>query len=470
MKPSLRQTLLLDLLLVGYVLLPRLYFFAPEIDSWDTVDFALGLHSFDLARYQPHFPGYPVFLACAKVFSLLGCSDAVALSLPGLLGLAASLLLLRRALTQRFSFTVGFAASMCIASLPIIALFSVRPMSDALGLSCLIVTLALGLSGRWRLMGFWLALALGVRLSYAPIVLSVGFLLWRLKQPLRVAFLFFMGGCLLWLMPLLALEGSAFFSEGYRFVTGHFTRWGGAIDADTDWLSRAQLILWNLWAYGLGGLWPADGVSLARALSSVSAGLCLLGVIWALRLREQRVFFVALFLPYFLWAALGQNPESPRHLMPILAFVVGFAALSLHSAQETAVSKWGGAVSVLVALGFFVTSLGLLREQAATPAPQAALARFVQSSYPPKTRFYGWKTTRLMVYYAPQIEAKLMRSLPKLVDDLKAAPTSAPVLFESKLSERRRRDRCFEAVQSFRRSRYLDPAYSSITLFQDCGP
>ena len=487
MKPSLRKNIALDLLLLGYVLLPRLYFFAPEIDSWDAVDFALGLHSFELTLYQPHFPGYPIFMACAKVFSLLGCSDAVALSLPGLLGLGGSLLFLRRALTNKFSSVVGFAAVMGLASLPIVAIFSVRPMSDALGLACLILTLSMGLEGRWRLLGFWLGVSLGVRLSYAPLVLSAGFLWWRSpqeKQNIRVVLFFFLGGCLLWLMPVLLLEGSAFFTEGYRFVTGHFTRWGGAIDADTDWRSRAQMLVWNFWAYGLGGLWPVDGFSLPRALSSLSALGCFVGVALALRVREQREFFFTLLTPYFLWVSLGQNPESPRHIIPLVALLVGFAALSLrpsltspksgdHKRREVvheARGVWRCSLALLVSLGFLGTSLGLLQEQAATPAPQAALARYVQHSYPPKTRFYGWKTTRLVSYYAPQIEARLMRSLPKLVEAIEASPTSAPVLFESKLSERRRRDRCFEVVQSFRRSRYLDPSYASITLFRDCGP
>jgi hypothetical protein len=201
----------------------------------------------------------------------------------------------------------------------------------------------------------------------------------------------------------------------------------------------------------------------------------------ALRAREQRIALIALALPYFLWASLGQNPESPRHMMPFIALLIGFAALSLHpspAAQERGghpvvgerSGSWRWLPGLLVPLGFLVTSLSLLQEQAATPAPQAALARFIHSGYPPNTRFYGWKTTRLMGYYAPEIEAKLMRSLPKLVEDLNTWPTSAPVLFESKLSERRRRDRCFEVVQSFRRSRYLDPAYASLTLFRDCGP
>jgi hypothetical protein len=58
--------------------------------------------------------------------------------------------------------------------------------------------------------------------------------------------------------------------------------------------------------------------------------------------------------------------------------------------------------------------------------------------------------------------------MPKMLEDLKEYPTTNPVIFESKLTERRRRDRCFEVLQSFRRSRYLDPSYSSVTLFIDC--
>jgi hypothetical protein len=457
-QPSPIVMSILDVTLFALIIIPRLLFFSPQIDSWDSVDFALGLHSFDLTLYQPHFPGYPVLLFFAKLFSLMGSSDAVALSLPGLLGLSISLIVLRRSLTSCYSYQVGFSAALVLSSLPIVMLFSVRPMSDALGLAFLLATFSAGLSGRWSWLGFLLALSLGVRLSYAPLALSVLFLLWRRslnnKRDVLVGFLL---GVSLWLVPLVLMQGfTSLVNEGLRFVTGHLTRWGGAIDEDTDWGRRAQMLLWNLWAYGFGGLWPKDGVSFWRALATLSTITSLIGVVLTLRERRARIVFFSLLLPYGLWVCLGQNPESPRHFIPVIVLLAGAAAISLRY------------VSIVCAVGFFCVSLPLLKEQQGVSSPQAALAQFVTQNFS-EARFYGWKTTRVVKYYAPQIETRLMRSLPGLVQDLEKNPVGGVVLFESKLTEKRRRDRCFEVVESFRRSRYVEPAYASLTLFRDCG-
>jgi hypothetical protein len=449
--------LLLDVALFLLIVAPRLVFFSPQIDSWDAVDFALGLHSFDLTLYQPHFPGYPVLLFFAKLLSLLGLSDATALALPGTLGLGASLIFLRRALDSlQYN---GAAIALLLSSLPIVMLFSGRPMSDALGLSFLLSALAAGLVGRWWWLGLLLALSLGVRLSYAPLALSVFFILWLDKKPgaLRALSLGFLLGVFAWGAPLVLLQGfTSLWQEGLRFVAGHFTRWGGAVDENTNWASRSWQLLWNFWAYGMGGLWPRDGLSFWRGIASLSSIACLAALGLALRDRRARWIFAVLFVPYGLWVCLGQNPESPRHMLPLLALFVGAAGLSL------------GRLAALCALGFWCVSLPLLREQAERPAPQLALSQYVSQNFR-EARFYGWKTTRVMQYHASHIETKLMRSLPLMVKDLKEYPTQTIILFESKLSEKRRRDRCFEVVESFRRSRYLEPSYESITLFRDCG-
>src|SRR2546423_15471702 len=53
--------LLLVYLLAHLALLPR------TLEDLDSINFALGVRDFDVARHQPHPPGYPVFIALAKL-------------------------------------------------------------------------------------------------------------------------------------------------------------------------------------------------------------------------------------------------------------------------------------------------------------------------------------------------------------------------------------------------------------------
>ena len=47
-------------------LIAHLPFLAPSLEDIDSINFALGLHHFDLASHQPHPPGYPMFVLAAK--------------------------------------------------------------------------------------------------------------------------------------------------------------------------------------------------------------------------------------------------------------------------------------------------------------------------------------------------------------------------------------------------------------------
>jgi hypothetical protein len=45
----------------------HLVFLPPTLEDIDSINFALGVTSFDVAKHQPHPPGYPVFIALAKI-------------------------------------------------------------------------------------------------------------------------------------------------------------------------------------------------------------------------------------------------------------------------------------------------------------------------------------------------------------------------------------------------------------------
>ena len=54
-----------------------------DTEGWDSVDFALGLHDYDIAYYQPHFPGYPVYMFFCWLVHLFTENDTLALIIPG---------------------------------------------------------------------------------------------------------------------------------------------------------------------------------------------------------------------------------------------------------------------------------------------------------------------------------------------------------------------------------------------------
>ena len=67
---SRRDWALVTLLSVA-VVLSRLPFRSHLLFNWDAADFALALRHYDVTQFQPHPPGYPVYIALAWLFSLV---------------------------------------------------------------------------------------------------------------------------------------------------------------------------------------------------------------------------------------------------------------------------------------------------------------------------------------------------------------------------------------------------------------
>src|SRR5437762_34484 len=68
----------LTLLAVATVLL-RLPFLTPRLAHWDAVNYALGLHQFNVAAHQPHPPGSPYFIVLGRAALGLTGDDNAAL-------------------------------------------------------------------------------------------------------------------------------------------------------------------------------------------------------------------------------------------------------------------------------------------------------------------------------------------------------------------------------------------------------
>ena len=53
------------------------------IEDADSLRFALGILDYDVVKYQPHFPGYPVYCFLVKIFYSFTNSLAISFSIVG---------------------------------------------------------------------------------------------------------------------------------------------------------------------------------------------------------------------------------------------------------------------------------------------------------------------------------------------------------------------------------------------------
>ena len=140
----------------------HLLFLPPELEDIDSVNFALGVRDFDVARHQPHPPGYPVFIALGKVSTAALKAAGVASAEPRALALLSALagtalIPLLFALFRRLAADdnlAWWAMAVAICS-PLLWFTALRPLSDLTGLAlavaaqvCLLAALAKPANGR----------------------------------------------------------------------------------------------------------------------------------------------------------------------------------------------------------------------------------------------------------------------------------------------------------------------------------
>jgi hypothetical protein len=122
----------------------------PSLEDLDSINFALGVRDFDVARHQPHPPGYPVFIALAKVSTAglraigAAAADARGLAIWSAVSGASAILLLfafYRALDGSASRAAW--AAVIAACAPLFWFTALRPLSDMTGLAFIVAAQAL---------------------------------------------------------------------------------------------------------------------------------------------------------------------------------------------------------------------------------------------------------------------------------------------------------------------------------------
>jgi 4-amino-4-deoxy-L-arabinose transferase-like glycosyltransferase len=370
--------------LLGVCVLSRLVTSIFYIEDPDSLRFALSLHEFDVANLQPHFPGYPVFVWMGQLFYLLTHSYGLTFSLIG--GLSTFLLiytLIRIIPPDAYPLASLLGTTLLLIN-PLLWLMGNRYMPDLMGTAVALWVLY-GLihrdtkasQQRW----FWLAggLLLGIRLSYAPLLIVPG--LWLLMHVPNRSRLQLIGygllGTLLWLVPMLWDTGWAtLLATATQQTTGHFTEFGGTIETEPNLMERLVYVIRGIWADGLGGYWIGrNPITLLTGLSIAAgtmAGVRFSWIRWA-EYRSTLLLWILSATSYLLWIYLGQNViYKSRHVLPLLPMIIITMALG----GQWVIASWSkiGKMSMLVLLLSTAITTGVLVYQHTQPTAIAQIA------------------------------------------------------------------------------------------------
>ncbi|MFP5245733.1 MAG: ArnT family glycosyltransferase [Thermoanaerobaculia bacterium] len=174
MTPAQRRLVWITAILVA---LTRIVAASRSLWDWDEAQFASALHDFDVAAHHPHPPGFPLFIALAKIVQLLGVSDFHALqavTIAGAIALFPLMFWLGRELG--FSFSTAYFAALLLAFSPNVWFFGGTAFSDVPSLALSLLACALLLRGRTSPSAYLLgALALGFAAGFRPQNLLIGF-------------------------------------------------------------------------------------------------------------------------------------------------------------------------------------------------------------------------------------------------------------------------------------------------------
>ena len=326
-----------------------------SLEDLDSINFALGVRQFDVARHQPHPPGYPAFILIAKTVHAVVPSEASALALVsvagGALGVLALAALFRRIDEPDTPLRWRVAPVAVAMTAPLYWFTAVRPLSDSSGLAAALalqaLTLGAGSARGLAAAAFGAGLAAGLRsqvvwLTLPLIALRAVQELGNPKSLVPVAGAF-LTGVALWFVPLVALTGGP---SAY----GH-----ALFDQGVEDLGNIQM-LWTMHTardvrdalyYAFVGPWAAWPLA-AVALTAASAGLVRM-------VSHQRRALVALavaFGPYLVFDLLFQETFTSRYALPL---VVPAAYLAVNGLR---LLPWDTGLAAVVAVAMFSAHVG----------------------------------------------------------------------------------------------------------------
>lgn len=385
MTPSQKRILLV--LSIG-IALTRLPAVAPTLFDWDEALFVSGVNEYDVGVHHPHPPGFPLFIAPAKVLHALGLEEFRALQALVVLGaclLFPALVLL--ALELGFDYATSIGGAAIFAFLPNVWLYGGTAFSDVPAMALTFLACALLLRGRregrdYVLGAMVLGIAAGMRtpsllIGAIPALLATWHRL-RARQYGAVVLATFAGAAIVlasYLGAALASTGVADFLQSLRGQSRYVREIDSWRNPDRMPLAEAAVMFFQH---------PFQHRDVLNALE-VAGGVSLLAALVTRRLAPWLTF--ALFAPLAVisWlnfdvAAAGRYAVS---YMAVHALLAADGARVLFRRPAAQMAFCGLVVAVLSAITW-----PALREQRTTIPPPVAALRFADANVPREQPLY----------------------------------------------------------------------------------
>lgn len=492
--------------------------------SWDAVDFALALDRFDMLAMQPHFPGYPYFIAAGMLVHRWVENPIVALSrLNALMTMTAAVP------TYALSRTwCGPGASLFVVllvqSAPYLWGTAGEPMSEGMA-AAVFWWYVWAVKRAWvsrrfpdeAVASFAFSVLTGVRLSWWPLGLMLAACWWQrvaaaqggVRRRWRAAALVCGGMALaaafqgVWIVALAAAEGGwrELWVLARSFTAGHFAEWGLATaGADLSAGERlVRLFAYNVWWTGVA----AHSTALAAVWATWISGCAATAILRTAVARSVHAGstggrkpgsaggFAAVWVSatalYAVWAWFGQNVDKPRHAIPIvLAVVFACASLALGSALKSvrklagrvkqdgaggpaAVASMFAAASALAVVAVQLTvGADIIRRQAEEVPAVVQMAEAV-ARLPGPVKLYTWEEMRVLEFLkVPFFHERIYTYRPALLRE--EAKTRRVLLTDHVLEGWTRQDPDaaghVRELFRFRSSKLWDPVYGSVVVYE----
>lgn len=362
-----------------------------SLEEEDSAHFALALTDFNITKYQPHPPGFPVYIGLGKIFYSFTGNEVLALTSMSAFFGALSFLAVYVLLREFMKRETALAASVLTAVTPLFWLNSLKAMSDMTALLFIIVDIII--INRYIIRGrpviFYAAsliagISIGVRIHAVFILLpALVYAAWTRKNDVRrnaVGIVILAASIASWLVPLLIITGPGDYMDAAMGQLGY--RVGRAdisiIDSGLTPVTIAQRMAAFIYYFLLGGY----GINLGGlGLLSIALLAMIVGTI-VLYVRKFRfgngtrlvISSLAVYVPAML---ILVPPSNPRYFIILVPFLSALISVTLWRFKGKA--KYAALAAFLVlALSHSVFLAAVI---STTPAPFFQMGTYINENY-----------------------------------------------------------------------------------------
>jgi hypothetical protein len=426
----------LGLLLICFI--TRLIAFPASLWEWDDILFARALHQYNLSEHSPHPPGFPVFVAMARVAYWILKDEHLALSTVSLIFtslLAPALFYFyREVFCDR---RIALAGALLGSFAPNIWVHSGAGRSDGVALTFGIIGLTLVIHGlqssRSLIAGCAVfGIAMGVRVTLLPVmgpVIALVFLirLWRREwRPVAAALGVGSIFILLWFVPFIYLVSWRVFNNLMKAHSEYAWNTDSIFANNENGLlpqRRLERFFIEVW----GARWIMLTIYLLSLL-----GLTAL----AFKRRWKTIGWMALsFFPFIIFTLVLNTPLSaPLYSLPYIPLFIGLAACGLIMVPSLYNAKGAGDarknvglfLAVVLTIGIGKWTYPVIKLLHSEESPPVRAFHYLKQKFDPKrdvlniegyflphTIFYMPEAGRFLYNDEAIPETNLIRGLPE---------------------------------------------------------